>query len=833
MRLIYNLKLFFMQKILASFLSLTFLVSISGCSIGIPAQTEEEKKQAEIALKPFISEYEMSEQGLNALAQPTDAELILAGGPLMVETFASDQPGVAEFDRLLKLKIDEVVAKTAELHQKTREVEAGVAQFQAKIFELIDLVLDADKNFAKQAKEITTILLSAKVSLDGVMLKYESIQPSQSEFTKAFLNFEKATLALEESSLLNEDFNTTVRVALNLSVALENSPQKALLGNYDKDFETQYEAIGKNLEQVIAVSYELDHLFKQINTANYYMGLASVAQIEKEITNLKTATQTLTPNSVFGAEEIEFIQLYAEFFEAYAQDIKATLNAEDKNNLIEIPAETALNLTPLAYAEEEGYLKKGWESLKTGADYAGKAAEVTWEAGKWTFKKAKTGVGVTLDTLGAGAKTAGDIWYGAGNKNSAGEIFTEVKGNFTKIADNYTKDLSGADTLKTAEDYMNQLEGLGGDVLEKPLEQVMGKGWVSWGAGHIGKTTVNLFTGFSKGVYKIANKSSSNGDVLEGALEIGLSCIGGSKVIFKGTNLAKGSAGLIKNVSQKSWNTIQKIVTNSEIQELKTISNLILDGAKTKLGPKQVAKLLSNAAEIEANELMQAELKTIGSKLNQEFVQLMSSAGKGLVDNLKSGKTEYINFVKKTFESSLSGYKEALIGVLGENFKDYVDNLVANKANDLMKYVAKEYMDKGIIPGFGGQFDGNYSGSMTKDEITLPIQIGVSNGEITGEIVKTIDFDDGVFSVNAKVDGTVLEDGSLSGKVTGTVKITGGDTNLTATLHLTHQGQVEETQMRTALNGTATISGTFWGQEAKDGPQTIDQLDFVLEKMEE
>jgi hypothetical protein len=45
--------------------------------------------------------------------------------------------------------------------------------------------------------------------------------------------------------------------------------------------------------------------------------------------------------------------------------------------------------------------------------------------------------------------------------------------------------------------------------------------------------TVGMFTGLGKGIYKLANKESTAGTLIEGGLDVGLSLIGGSKTVLQ------------------------------------------------------------------------------------------------------------------------------------------------------------------------------------------------------------------------------------------------------------------------------------------------------------
>jgi hypothetical protein len=290
------------------------------------------------------------------------------------------------------------------------------------------------------------------------------------------------------------------------------------------------------------------------------------------------------------------------------------------------------------------------------------------------------------------------VIYGVANGNSVGEITTEIAGNYKKIGDNFKAGKSGTEILKTATGYFDSAEEAGGKAASSVVESTIGKGWTSWMAGQAGKLTVNLFTSLGKGITKVSNQDSTPGEVVEGTLDIGLSFIGGSKVIASSSQIAKGSKEAVKLFGEKGINFLGSTLFKGDLKALKGMTADILKN--TKLTPEQVSQLITNAIDIEIKEGIEKELATISKNLNQKFLDLLKEGGATILENSTTGAKEaYKEFVQKAFENSLKGYKDALLAVLGKDFTSYIDNLVANKADDLLKETIKNYIDNGIIPG--------------------------------------------------------------------------------------------------------------------------------------
>jgi hypothetical protein len=490
-----------------------------------------------------------------------------------------------------------------------------------------------------------------------------------------------------------------------------------------------------------------------------------------------------------------------------------------------------LAFVPRAYAEESGYLQSAYSTLKAGASMAGSGlktgASLTWSAVKGVYHAGVTTTGTTLDTVGAITKSTFDTGFGIANGVSIRDTLGTIKENFVQVGKNYNNGTSGQKILTDASGYLDSAEEAGKNLAEGGVEKVLGKGYTSWIAGHIGKMTVNMFTGFGKGIYKVANSGSTKGEVAEGLLDIGLSFIGGSKVIAEGSQVFRGGKDLVKNFGQKGLNFVKNMAASSEMKDLKTVSAEILTSAK--LTPSQIETLISNAAKIEADEALQAELKAVSKGLNDEFVQLIKDGGSTFWKNASEGSASaYKDFVKETFENSLKGYKDALTKVLGNDAEAYINNLVASKADDLMKGIAKDYIDKGLIPGMVDN-DGTYTGGIATGKVTIPVKITVANDAITGGIDWSTSDQGVTATLKFTCTGVVDEKSGLTASCPGGLHMSGGKDTLSATGTVKLACTIKEGTCQTAIAGTLHVSGTFWGESLnKDAP--VEGISVTLRK---
>ncbi|MBP7058323.1 hypothetical protein KBB06_03235 [Candidatus Gracilibacteria bacterium] len=658
----------------------------------------------EIEAEPFTINYEYSEELIKSFTENDTFESINEGGPFYTGNVIMQQPGLKRFQELKKSLVEETVKATDKVEAEAVAYANDLKVLKNKYYDYMGQALANKNKLLKQMKSMLKDALFAEVKYTANFAQYESINPaSKNEAVNAFLKYGKTYLAQQNVLLLTEDTAQTTSGLMTLSEGLATGDEemKKIAAQIESEAAAMVDALGVKLLALQQSASDLGQMLKQLNTAEYYMGQASVQYMEAELAKLQPQIDALKPAGILAADDISMVKELAKYYGDFAGEIKTQLANVDKKELIADAGGLMVGqnqLIPLALAEDEGYASKAFGAMKTMGKGAMKLGQYTWESTKATLKTARTTVGVTIDTLGAGTKSGFDVIFGAANGNSASEIAQEIGNNFKKVGQNWQEGKSGSETLKTATGYFEGAEKAGGELASGAVEKVIGKGWTSWMAGHAGNLTVNMFTSLGKGITKVANPESTTGEIVEGGLDIGLSFIGGSKIFASGSQIAKGSKQALKLFGEKGINFLGKLLNSSDIKALKGMTAELL--TKTKLTPSEVNKLLSNALNIECKEALQEELKLIGKNLNDKFMKMLKGGASTVLENSTTGaKEEFKIFVEKQFENSIKGYKDALIQVLGEGYTSYIDNLIANKADDVLKETIKDYIDKGKIPG--------------------------------------------------------------------------------------------------------------------------------------
>ena len=471
-------------------------------------------------------------------------------------------------------------------------------------------------------------------------------------------------------------------------------------------------AAGGKLENIQSRIARLSNVLRQINTGEHYMGLASLEYARKLAPTIQTNLNLIATNGRASSADLDFMQENLKYQGRVFNGLEKSIQAVPAANLVspseldQVKLSQEFSLILSAHAAGNSAWERSIQALSMRAGDARKQVSSKlaggWQSIKTTYQDAKGAVGLGMDGVNTAVKSGFDYAIGKWEGNSDKDIRDTVLENFAKMERNLVTGESGADVFESAEDYFNAIEDGGGDFAGAGVRTILGEGNASWLAGHVGKITVNMFTGFGKGIAKIANTRSTDGEVAEGYLDVGLSFIGGSKAIGKASQILSGAKSGVKTLGKKGLNFLERVAKNADLGKLKEVGASLL--SKKNLTPGNIKKLINNAAKIEADEALKQSLLAVNEAVNKEFLELIAKAGATLKSNATAGvKQSYKEFTQEVFKESLQGYKDALVKVLGDGFSEYVDNLVANKADDMFKVMVKEYVDRDLIENGKGQ----------------------------------------------------------------------------------------------------------------------------------
>lgn len=695
------------MKTLSSLLSLCVIGTLlASCGVGSPPTIPSAEELA--LLEPFTMAYDYTEERLRSLTDNDSFGTLALGGPLYVGDQGSIQPGIQQFTQLKREAVGRLMEDLDRLSESNLAYHTLLGELRALEDHILSSALTLQPSAARSLKAFGASSVQVRLETDGALLMAKSIpQPSTPPALVAHMQYRQIAAHLVAAERMLEE--TSARIATLLTVdqiltTLGSSEALVIQKELDSLAGPLVDRIAAEGDNLSGRMESLDFILRHLETADVALGKASVQYIRESLVPLELHLQKLTPREGFSMEDVAFTKELFTLYKEEGAHLGSILQEMDSPRLLPYTTTPkASGFLPLAYAKEESYLDQALGFLKaagkTGLTSTADLASKSWGAAKTAARTLGQASGATLDTLAAGAQSIKDVASGIYTKQSTKQILSNIKENFIIVRDNFQAGRSGSDILRTAGDYFESFDKAVGATAEAGVEKVMGKGWSSWLAGHAGKLTADMFTSLGKGITKVANTESTTGEILEGSLDIGLSFIGGTKAIAKGSQMMKGTKESLVTLGKGGVNFLERLMVKGDISSLKGVSKEIL--AKTKLTPTEIKTLVSNSLELEVKEALEAEMKQMAKNLDQQFLDLIKKAGKTIGNNATvEAKIAYKEFVETTFENSLKGYREALGKVLGTSATEYIDNLVEAKTGDLLKEMVKNLADKGVILGF-------------------------------------------------------------------------------------------------------------------------------------
>ncbi len=716
---------------------LVVVMSASGLLTGCGGKSPLAKKP----VSPFTTEYELDEGAVDFFVAGDTFETAASGGPF----YAGAQPlpgqNDDEYTTARAAKIAEINAEAAALVTACDEAKPALAALRSGYTTFLEGVYKKEAGLKDPALESlnTVVLLGSKGLLAEEQYAAIVSQETTQSYATAMRDYVAVTKAVELGGIYLEDVNTVTGYAALMVEALGGSKDAAVSGAanaFDSEMETLAGDALAALEPIVQRLANVEAGLTQLASADYYYSLEAIGWMQAESAKLSPLVEGLEAREGLSAEDVEGIKAFYAAFEEWDAALSEQVASIDTTGLIEISsapfpvwgpeaAYAAADYEPgknygaanqvLATSAEskppaKGWLASGWDGIKSG------------------FGKVKTGVGVTVDTLGLGVRNITSVGAGIYYGNSTKDIVDNVMANTKEVVDNYNKGVSGASTFKNANDYIEGVETGAGDAAggaaEWGIEKIWGKGKISsgvgWATGGLTKITVGMFTGMAKGIYKVSNTESSSADVALGFIEIGLGAIGGSKVIIKASQLP----GLLKGGAQ-GVKAFQKIATGmigsaANAAERKTISKALAELlVKKGFTPENATKLVSNSIKLEINAAVGQLIKNSRDAMIKKIRDLVAQGGTGALTNFKDTiKSSLQDLLSKGFSKTMQGYLNAGTTVMGETMKDYVDNLVAAGVTDgLLVNLIGQAM---AIPPDPAQVSGTWTGSITILKVDIP-----------------------------------------------------------------------------------------------------------------
>jgi hypothetical protein len=668
---------------------------------------------------PFTFDYKLDAGSIKSFTCNDDMSTLLASSPFYAG--AQPLPGqhTQEFDEARAAKCEEIIAGADTLVEDTLKLKPKLEELRKALADYLTVCANQEPKSAAFVKDAGAEMLRLQTLELIVEADYKSIDTkSDNAFARSFMQYMKAVNAVQLASLYLQDIDNTVAFA---AMGLDglSSTKNSKLAEANKKLDDAmggFNGMAGSIRNVMSGVRGIDYGFRQLATGDYYFARAAVAFMRDSMPKLKAAAASIKPNQYMDAGAVALTKDYLAKFDNFSAEFQKYLDSVPQSRLV--PVAIAPNAPDWAYADEkpndygraytsvaqptkdpapekEGWLATGWNGVKT------------------VVHGTQSVIGVGVDIAGTAVKNITRVGAGVYYGNSAKEIWDDMKTNSNQIIKNWKANKSGAETMRTANQYINNIDDGADWLAGKAVEQTpFGEGWTSWLTGKVARGTAGIFTGLGKGITLIGNRQATASDYVIGGVEIGSSLIGGSKLVIKGSNLP----GFLKGLAKGTWvttegagNTLSKLIAYKEKVDIEQgIATAAKYGMQTFgfEGRKAMAEALI-ASINQTNAALKAEMKNI--------IKAGMEAG---WENFNGTLRESLyNFARRNLEGNLKSFGEALVAGLGKNATEFADNVIAQWGEDVLKDMIDQAMAEAPLPE---ELKGVWTGTTTFTSINMP-----------------------------------------------------------------------------------------------------------------
>jgi hypothetical protein len=693
--------------------------------------------------QPFTTDYTVTQADYDFFVGSDTVDTAVVHSPF----YAGNQPlpsqNTAEYEAARFKKVNEIIADADALVTAAKAAEPALATLRSDYIAFLDTVRTSEPKAADFVGSSMATMVA--FGIDEILAErgYTALASTDAttSYASTMRDYLKVTRALEYGALLLEDGNV---VALHAAwicqgIATDGSAtSKAAVAEYDPVATKDVADAVAALQPVSAAMDRVNEGMSLLASGDYYFSREALGWMASETAKLKPQVDALAAGADLTQQQVDDIKAVYGAYAEWNATLTGQLASLDTSDLVAVDGAAPFGVMPwlqTAYAAD-GAL------YNPGADYASATAALsrpstpskpgllsaTWSGVKSVFGAVKTGIGVGLDVAAVGTKnlsTAGcNWWYGVPRS----ETWKQWKQNVKEIGKNYDAGVSGSQVLTDASGYLDAAEaGAGktaGGWAQSGVEKIWGKGKIAdatgWATGGLVKITTGMFTGMAKGIYKVANKQSSTTEVFTGFVEIGLSCIGGTKVLVRATKipgLVKGGSQLIKTAGKAMVNIAESIGDAKVRAQLVKEMAAIL--ANNKLTKEQVAKLISNSVKVEISQLVSSMMTRNREMYIKAIRDLIAAGGAAFKGNfVKTAKSMLSDMFMKPFkDKSLQGLLDAGTTAIGDGLGEYIDNLVQTQLDPMLIELINAALS---IPPDPDQVDGTYSGAFVITKVDIP-----------------------------------------------------------------------------------------------------------------
>ncbi|MCC7478034.1 hypothetical protein IT575_06195 [bacterium] len=520
----------------------------------------------EQAWQPFDRGYELDEQARASYSEADSLPALLEASPFYAGRLG---PGarLESFNALRLEKIIGLTVEAVELNLLLSELDPQLEALEAAYAQYIAVKLEQDSSYSAYATfSLRELVRLQEERRQGRPLSILAATTTGDSFAQAHIDY----LAVVNAITMGQNVLDRIdRVSLYAALPLEDArrvKQGAALAADEAALDKSMRRLDDMQADLVSVSMRVQQLsagLRQVELADRQLALASLAYMSEEMPGARRAADALADRPDADPEMLKQVQgsldFYQDWYAVLEQQLAEPaagglaagfmLPAFDANQLGIMPASTvygAQAVQTIGSAPPPPQIPASpgtWASINQAFGAAASSAAKT--AGQvFDFNAARSTWGNYADRAGAYVFAISRITAGAYYGNTSAEVTQAIREEYQQIEKNYQQGRGGSYTYGNAKAYMEAAESYADNAAADFVKKTFGGTLTPWAAGKIAKGLTSVFTGLAKGVYILADPSSSKSQLAAGMLEIGFACAAGSSKAFEASSA--GLAQLLK-----------------------------------------------------------------------------------------------------------------------------------------------------------------------------------------------------------------------------------------------------------------------------------------------
>lgn len=611
----------------------------------------------------------------------------------------------ASFDAARAAKVEEIKLAAATLRQAASTAASQLTPLRDAVLQALDTGSKSNQKVAKFGAECAKELVTRQTESAIALAQAESVtippSPAVSTSLMEYLQVLRSLKAAQASLDEVDRISGIAALVVNAYDKSGNAKLKEASGKLDGAM-AGFDNLASSLGALATGQSSVLQSLKELRTADYYLARSALEFANNELVTAREALAKLEPSENVSADQLSLIQ---DTFACYEQLLKTTsqlLASVPADSLV--PVEVKATYTgDVAWAYKDGgyyEMAKDAAQKKTGPPAQGPGlmdlASMTWQG---------------IRNMPSAMVEMADLYWNTA-KNTAHGVFVEGKspeqakqeqlGLWQDAEQRFKAGSQGSGVLRGARDGMEGMEDMAEFYTSELAKKATTGYYIPEVSGKVAKAVVGMFTGLAKGLYVLADPTSSGGELAGGLFDVGASAIGGSKVIAR--------PSMLQGAGKSFWQWLRPAGVEAAKEGLET-----------------AATAATSKALVATNLALKDRLKALGAAW---VAQAGKTAGESLYD-----------FAKKEFAANLSGFRQALTTIIGERGGTFIDNVVGELVDNVIQGMVVDVLG-------GPSYDGFYTGSIS----------GGSSGKVKFTIKGT--------SVNGSISGSYKGDsfsGGLSG----------------------------------------------------------------------